>query len=744
MAATASATPDHNPKGPDPRPDTTRSATLVNFLSPDPLDGDNGLPTSPAVDASRYGPINLGLDVDGNAIEATITADVSYFKGKYYLHSSSYSCGSFDYAPGADMTPTLRSNPGSFYRYCGLVIYESVDLMNWKLVNRVFPQDPDTGRVYTPKKTRVVYSEKTRMYTMWFGNGQGGPYSGKRIMQSETPVGPWSTPRQIDNPLDPTDANLLRDFDLGTDTKGETWMAVSHGEIRLFRLNEAKTGVVEQVSTGADTSILNGGIGMHYENGWWYITGSPGCGNCLGARFSYIMAKDPRGPWTSPDDDPNTPLVEPTILSEDSGYAQANSSSTLPDGKGGTRTLIPFKHYISSPTGAPAADSLRQPGDANLALGGLWWYPLTYDAEGHIEPMEITPTSQFPLAKPVKTTVPDAYQADLSVTASRSIVQSWVEPRKSVVRTVLPSLFQRTPDNSPRNAASSPPQDPMVNAPLTATLTLPNGRKHTWKLDPRTIAWSPQQIPLTLPKAYKGGGRFTLTLTTSATNGGYGVAVGPALPGGVYQHVEGGTAKSFASASMALKTSSSAAKAPKITTQPRDATVLVGAETGFVVEASGIGVGYQWKRNGQIILAPDGLNESTASNFRRDLVTKSDAGTYTVEVFNAVGKAKSKKAQLNVIDATVTAALEQTGATQTVTVTATNSEPRPVDVTIKTEWGTRKLRQVASGATVSTTFNTNRTDIILGDARVSVTAKLNGKQVTAGQLVHYGEPIFNE
>jgi len=711
------------------------------------------MPTSPAVKASRYGPVNLGLDAEGNSLPV-VEGTIAYFDGTYFRYATDFGCGSFDYAPGASSTPTLLTKPASFYRTCGTVIHRSDDLMNWTFVNRFSTQDPYTGRVYINKKPRVVYSAKTKLYTMWFGNGQGSIYSGKRIMQSTTPIGPWSAPRRIDNQLDPTDANLLRDFDLAEGPNGETWMAVSHGEIRLFRLNDELTGVVEQVSSGVDTRTINGGIGMHYENGWWYVTGSTNCGNCVGAKFSYAMARNPRGPWTSPSDNPTTPLVEAALLSEDSGYAQSNGSATLPDGRGGTRTLIPFKHYISSATGAPG-NGLSQPGDANLALGGQWWYPLAYDDEGRILPMQITPSSEFPLATPVRAKAPPVYQADMSVSSVSSIVQKWVQPKDQPVASIRPTVFQRTPDISTvgllRNPDTFAPQDPTVNAPLLATLTLPDGSVRQWTLDPRAISWAPSQVALNLERAFAGGGEFILTLSTNATNGSYGVAVGPALPGGVYQHVVSGTAKTFPNASMFLRTSVVPAQAPKIVNQPKSVAVLVGAEPGFVVGASnsrsgseGVYIGYQWKRNGEIILAPDGMNESTAPTLRLDRVTKAAAGTYTVDVFNTAGSVRSEPAQLHILDVAISGSLAAVDGQDRVTFTVTNREASPISVLVSTEWGSKAFKSVAPGETVSTRLDTNNSGIVLGEATVSVTQVIDRKEVTATQLVHFGKAIFNE
>lgn len=723
------------------------TAILNNFISPDPLNGDNGLPTSPSIDPTKYGPINIMLDVDGNANEATITCDVSYFEGKYYMYSGSFAYGGFDIAPGAMQTPTLQTNPKSFYRAGPMVIYESEDLMNWRLVSSFYPTDSETSRIYIVKKPRVVYSEKTGLYTMWFRNGQGGPYWGTWIMQSKTPYGPWDEPRLPENPLDPTHANLLRDFDIGIGPDGEAWMVKSHGNIELFLLNDEMTGVIEHYETGADTSILNGGIGIHYENGWWYITGDHGGGNPIASNFTYIMAKDPRGPWISPIDDSTELPVTPAVLADDAdaGYAQANGSSTVLDMDGNYVTFIPFKHYISSPSGAPEANLFRQPGDANMALGGQWFYPLSYDADGKILPMSVTPSSEFPLAKEVVTSVPDPYQAAMTISNTQSVVQTWTEDADSIVASVCPSVFQRTPDAGPSRAAQQAPQEPDVNAPLIATLSLPGGESLTWELDARTIRWSPHLVSLNLPEPVVGGGEFTLTLSTEADNGGYGVAVGPILKNGTYAHVAKDGAKTvFPDAGMMIRTFDVAGEAPVINVAPKDVTVVLDEEIGFSVDAKGIGLGYQWFKNGEIILAPDGYNESDNMIFRRDFVTKEDAGEYYVSVFNTAGEVVSDTVKLYVLDVTSEAVKDETSGTAVITCKAQNNENYPVDIVMTTEWGSQEFAQVESGATVEAVFTTDAATLIIGDVKLSVTAELDGESRTAIHDVHYGLPLYYE
>jgi hypothetical protein len=630
----------------------TAKAVLQNFIANDPLQGDNGLPTSPAAPL-RYGPINLGIDVDGNAIQAVDEVDIKYFEGHYYLYGPSFTCGSFNHAAGVNTGPLIPTNPGSFYRYCGLTVYKSDDLMHWKLVDTQYLQDPATGEHYYVKKPRIVYSEKTGLYNMWFLNGQAGQTrvgrTGKRyIVQSRSPEGPWGAP------FEPTVAVGEfgpGDFAIATGPDGKSYIATSHGVLNTLQLNDEKTGTIDYTDIEFAAGTIGGGVGLSYKDGWWYMTGSAGCGNCLASRFYYLMARDPHGPWMSPETMSSAVPLQPALLSADSGLAQMKAPVSLPDANGAMQLLLPGTHYVSSPTGAPG-NAVSQPGDNNLALSGLYLTPLQVNSDGRIQPITIKPSNEFALAKPVVTSVPAAYQAALTITSSRSVVQSWELRQGEPLAVVLPSVFQRTPDLSTTGATGgrAVPQQPNVNAPLEAKLELPDGQEHTWSIDPRTVAWAPTKVPLNLPEAFKGRGRVTLTLSTTATNGGYGVAVGDAgrLPGGSYAAVKAGVSTVVPRAEMLLETSHKPAGAPKITLQPAGVRVAAGTAIGFLVKAEGVGLGYQWYRNGQPILAPDGYNESTTAALRIAGASPTDAGVYTVEVFNQVGSVTSEPVTVEV------------------------------------------------------------------------------------------------
>lgn len=622
----------------------TTEATIQDFISPDPLRGENGMPTSPAITAN-YGGINLGVDVDGDAIDTNVEQDIRYFAGKYYMYGTSYSCGTFAYAPGSvTFSPLQKSSPTSMQRYCGSPVYSSSDLMNWKLEQQLWPQNTETGDVYTIKKPRVVYSPKTRKYVMWFLNGEG-TVNGLQFqtMEASSPTGPWTQPTAPSDPMNPTQGNLGPDFAVTVGPDGTGYLITSHNGVHVLRLNAEMNGIVDDTVVDIADNMIGGGIGLSYNKGWWYITGSNRCGNCVASPTYYLMAKSPTGPWMSPADGSTSTPVVPAKISDTTGNAQVHGANMLPGPDGSMHTLVLLSHYISSPTGAPDT-AISQSGDNNLALAGLFYYPFEYDKQGHILPMTIKDSYTFPLAKSVNTTVPDAYQVDMNITAGSSITQSWDLAPGQPIRSIMPSVFQRTLDESPRNATVI--QDPLVNASLDAELTI-GAKTYRWSIDPRQVSWAPKRVPLNLPEALPRSGRTTLTLSTTATNGSYGVAVGPsAQPRTEYAHVSDGTKRTYNGAGLLLTTAKDEQKAPHLTQQPHDVTVKAGSWTGFVVEADGVGLGYQWTKFGNDVAAGSGLDEATAPSLRFQNVTEADSGLYQVTVSNSVGSVYSTTVRL--------------------------------------------------------------------------------------------------
>ena len=646
--------------------ETHDTAYLQTFIGNDPLNGDNGMVTSPAAPLI-YGPVNIGFDVDGNAIEAVDEQDFFYADGHYYLVGQSFAEGAFNYAPGVPYNETLSTLIPTFYRWSGVTIYRSEDLENWTLVCRWYPQREGTNSLIVVKKPRLVYSEATGKYVMWFlnNNSEAGE-APMMYVTADSMEGPWSTPQAPTIMEGMQYSDITHDYQIKVDPEtGIGWFTQAGTYTHLYKMNPEMTGIVEDYSfemSGAGDfgeNMIAGGMGFFHHNGWWYITGTRRCGNCIGTSISYVMAESPEGPWLSPDTMSAEQPLMPSLLSLDGALSQTHGAVNFPNADGGYEAMIYGTHYRSSATGAPQETLVfNNSGDNSLALSGQWWFTLDFAEDGRILPLEVKPYYTIALAAPVDSEHVIAYQADLSVTSARSVRQTWtVEPGQTVA-CVLPSVFQQTPDESPASNKWVA-QDPLVDAPLTAQLELPDGTVYTWTVDARSIAWGPRQIPLNLPEAYTGGGTLVLTLSTKASNGGYGVALGEGPADAVYAHVETVNrevvATEYPGYMIRLATAETAAEAPAITTQPVSITVTEGTRVGFLVQAEGIGVGYQWYHDGQIVM-PHGVtagtrNESASAALRLAAVTMEDAGTYYADAISAAGTVRSEAVTLTVLPA---------------------------------------------------------------------------------------------
>jgi hypothetical protein len=681
-------------------------ATFQNFVVPDPLFGNNGLPYSPSLQMN-YGPVGHLMDSDGNELEGIEECILwSEKEGKYYYYASSYAFGTFFHAPMGDnylssVTPLSPQN--AYFRTTSISIYESDDLMNWRFIDRWVPLEED-GTPFSAKKPRVIYCPNTDKYVMWIEYTGGGNYQGLVISEAKRPEGPWSRIRDAKLPagkqwrsVHPSEGNVIlgenefpsvsHDHDLILDPDGRTGYieCAAMTNNYIYKLNDSFDGVVEYSTINIADDVeyrIHGGSGLFHRDGWWYLVGSPTCGNCIAAETRYIRARDPMGPWEEPDTglQDTAGNIKPKVISWDSGHAQSKGVMKLPDINGNLHFFMPFCHYNSSPGGAPSDDSLAQSGDNNLALNGNCWIPLEFNETGHILPLKFEPTAKFPLAKYGNFQVPPVYQADGSITDKSSIVQTFKRSSGTTFNTISIGVFQRAPDETPGDIGkglygTTGSQDPMLNVPLQVELKLPNGKTETWDVDPYQIAWSIMSVPLILSEPCSCTGEFTLTLSTTADNGCYGVAVGaPSFLtlGGSYSHkLKSGVNATYANAAMYFTLGEAEVVLPKITEQPESVTLTaVGNNTymGFIVKTDTVaGVGFDWEVNrgdgaGWVdYTIPDETypNENYGPFLRLGPITDAlkthYAGYYRVRVFNNKGEVYSDVVTLNVPGVTLPA-----------------------------------------------------------------------------------------
>lgn len=105
-AGTAAAVPGKNQQA---------YATIRNFAPSDILDGDNGMPPHP-FQPWKYGEPLYPVTTGGDGLEL-VEGHLSYFEGKYWMHSATWGCGTvwvYGRAFTSDYPATLSYPPGDY------------------------------------------------------------------------------------------------------------------------------------------------------------------------------------------------------------------------------------------------------------------------------------------------------------------------------------------------------------------------------------------------------------------------------------------------------------------------------------------------------------------------------------------------------------------------------------------------------------------------------------------------------
>jgi hypothetical protein len=150
-----------------------------------------------------------------------------------------------------------------------------------------------------------------------------------------------------------------------------------------------------------------------------------------------------------------------------------------------------------------------------------------------------------------------------------------------------------------------------------------------------TYQWKKDGVDLANGPNVTGAKTATLTLNNvSATDeGGYTVVVTGLCP----------TPATSLVAALKLKNDVA------ILTQPESQTVCLGGNASFSVNASGVGLTYQWR---QVVLGvPQDIPGATGATLALNAVHKADEGTYTVKVTGSCGSVESIPVSLTVGDA---------------------------------------------------------------------------------------------
>ena len=306
---------------------------------------------------NRKGTQITRFDTEAAAIDAH-DGEIALFNGVFYLYGTSYDCG-YEWGNKASS-------------FCGFKAYSSEDLVNWS--DRGFLFDAETpiwqsrcnGSTYGCYRPHVIYNRVSHLYVLWINVYDN--QVGYRVFTSKSPVGPFSetvNPTLAVNNDAPVAGLNNGDHDTFVDDDGTAYLAYTdwrtQGTIVIEKLSAdylTGTGVFVKAVTPGKTEAP----ALFKRNGTYYILYSdPNCGYCSGTGTSYRRASSPLGPWS-----------EGTNINANSCGGQPSFVSVI---KRGSEMIFLY------------GSDLWNNGAKNEALANYYWAPLTFAADGSINPI---------------------------------------------------------------------------------------------------------------------------------------------------------------------------------------------------------------------------------------------------------------------------------------------------------------------------------------------------------------------
>jgi len=461
------------------------NSTLVNFST-------NGL------QITRFDSVAAAIDAhDG---------EIAYFNGIFYLYGTSYDCG---YEWGNKSAP-----------FCGFKVYLSKDLVNWMDKGFLFDaktqvwQSRCNGSTYGCYRPHVVYNQKNNLYVLWINSYDN--QVGFHVFTSPSPVGPFTEiaePTLAGTTNAPVGGLNNGDHDLFVDDDGTAYLAFTDwragGAITIEKLNAdytSGTGTFSKVTKGRTEAP-----GMMKRNNKYYVLYSdPNCGYCSGTGTFYRTAPSPLGPW-SPD------IESPGIsISGDSCGGQPSFVSTI---------------KLESDVIFLYGSDLWNNGAKNEAQANFYWAPLTFAADGSINPITCQDKVSFAM-RPDLTPAPALVNLDSSSGAGgftslcdigggiqRS--QSFVATRTGVLSAVSVSTFQAGyPDAGLRFEVYRTEKAGLpTGAALSSILVLPD-----------SIGWASKLVTVHPDIAVKAGETYAIVLKSASSKGHFGFQYNDSAP----------------------------------------------------------------------------------------------------------------------------------------------------------------------------------------------------------------------
>lgn len=438
----------------------------------------------------------------GAAIDAH-DGEIAYFNGTYYLYGTSYGCG-FEW--GKKEAP-----------FCGFKVYTSTDLQHWTDKGFLFDartpvwQTRCNGSTYGCFRPHVIYNKKTKQYVLWINVYDN--HIGFRVFTSSRPTGPFTEvaePRLAVNSNGAVAGLNNGDHDTFVDEDGTAYIAYTDwqtkGTIVIEKLSaDYLTGSGEHVK--AVTKGSTEAPALFRRNGSYYLFYSdPNCGYCSGTGTSYRRAASPLGPWSD-------------------GIKISDKSC------GGQPSFVSLVKLNGDSVFIYGSD-LWNNAAKNEALANYYWAPLSFDANGAVEPIVCKDSIPLPLraARPAKAKIkPDnssgqdgfSFQCDIHGCIQRA--QTFTPGRSGRLSTVSVTAFK-----------SGYPDDDLHISIYPADehgLPVPGKVLYETAVSRDSISWSPQPVAIKPGLTVTGKRSYVIVVRSSTSSGCYGITYKDGTPG---------------------------------------------------------------------------------------------------------------------------------------------------------------------------------------------------------------------
>ncbi|GAB3512448.1 hypothetical protein GCM10027341_53230 [Spirosoma knui] len=439
------------------------------------------------------------FDAVGDAIDAH-DGEIAYFRGTYYLYGTSYDCG---FAWQNKKAP-----------FCGFKVYSSPDLVNWTDQGYLFDaktpvwQTRCNGNTYGCFRPHVIFNQKTNQYVLWINVYDNRV--GFRVFTSSSPTGPFkevAEPTLAVNRDAPVAGLNNGDHDTFVDEDGTAYLAYTD-----WRAKGAI--VIEQLTadylSGTDRYVKSvtpeqtEAPGLFKRRGIYYITYSdPNCGYCSGTGTSYRTASSPLGPWS-----------EGRKISDKSCGGQPSFVSTI---------------QLANDSLFLYGSDLWNNAARNEALANYFWAPLTFSADGSIQPIacDQTPALSIRVGQPEKwmanrptnrsVSDPSAldYTIDCDITNNHTQSQPFMASQTGLLSAVSLTAYKKDNPNAAleiaifsEKDASDPTARPLYSTSLSAD----------------SISWAARNRFIRPNLRVSAGQRYVLRVSSAASVGCYGLA----------------------------------------------------------------------------------------------------------------------------------------------------------------------------------------------------------------------------